>query len=60
MSEEKIGQGKSMPWDISNFTLSYSYSKSLIHTRWRKDEFKEHRGSLIIHSHCPGKLFPNL
>jgi cell surface protein SprA len=36
-----------MPWDISNFTASYSFSKSNIHNEVvQKDELDQHRGAL--------------
>ncbi|MEP6795887.1 MAG: cell surface protein SprA, partial [Saprospiraceae bacterium] len=45
--KDKSGTGPSMPWDISNFTTSYSYSKSNIHNEVvQKDELDQHRGSL--------------
>lgn len=38
---------KPMPWDISNFSASYSYSKAEIRNEIvEKDELKQHRGSL--------------
>ncbi|MDQ3016632.1 MAG: cell surface protein SprA, partial [Bacteroidota bacterium] len=45
--KERSGQGTPMPWDISNFTGSYSYSKANIHNEVvEKDELKQHRGSI--------------
>lgn len=45
--KEKTSPGPSMPWDISNFTASYSFSKSNIHNEVvQKDELDQHRASL--------------
>ncbi len=45
--KERSGQGPPMPWDISNFTGSYSYSKANVHNEVvEKDELKQHRGAV--------------
>lgn len=45
--KERNSRTKPMPWDISNFTTSYSYSKSNIHNEVvEKDELDQHRVSL--------------
>ncbi|MEO6131456.1 MAG: cell surface protein SprA [Saprospiraceae bacterium] len=45
--KEKSGDGPPMPWDISNFTASYSFAKSNIHNEVvQKDELNQHRLSL--------------
>ena len=43
--KEKTGEGPSMPWDISNFTASYAFSKSTIHNEVVElDQLNQHRG----------------
>ncbi len=45
-----------MPWDISNFTTSYSFSRSNIHNEVvQKDELDQHRGSLDYTYSLAGK-----
>lgn len=45
--KEKNPNTVSMPWDISNFTTSYSYSKANIHNEVvEKDQLKQHRVAL--------------
>lgn len=45
--KERNPNTKPMPWDISNFTTSYSFSKSHIHNEVvEKDELDQHRASL--------------
>jgi cell surface protein SprA len=45
--KEHSGNGKVMPWDISNFSLSYSNTKAFARNEvLEKDELKQNRGSI--------------
>ena len=45
--KERNPNTKPMPWDISNFTTSYSFSRSNIHNEVvETDQLDQHRGSL--------------
>ncbi|MEO5906320.1 MAG: cell surface protein SprA, partial [Saprospiraceae bacterium] len=54
--KEKGNQKASFPWDISNFTTSYSYSKARVHNEVvAKDDLKQHRGAIDYTYSLPGK-----
>ncbi len=54
--KEASGKTKPMPWDISNFTTSYSFSRSNVHNEVvEKDELDQHRGSLDYTYSIPAK-----
>ena len=45
--KERNPSTKPMPWDVSNFTTSYAFSRSNIHNEVvEKDRLDQHRGSL--------------
>ena len=45
--KERTGQGAPKPWDISNFTTSFSFSRSLLHNEIvEKDQLDQFRASL--------------
>jgi cell surface protein SprA len=45
--KQKKSQGKPMPWDINNFSVSYSYSNSKAHNEIiENNQVKQHKGQL--------------
>jgi cell surface protein SprA len=45
--KEKTGAGKPMPWDISNFTLSYGYTQTVLEDPiLERDEQNQYKGQL--------------
>ncbi len=47
VKKERKGTGPPMPWSVSNFSVSYSYSKSEAHNEIvSKDDLEQHKGQL--------------
>ena len=54
VKKERTSDKKPMPWDISNFSASYSYSKSEAHNEIvEKDDLKQHKGQLDYNYSLP-------